>query len=61
MLHHGELVVDITLTVPETVSPLAGDVRLTVGGVVSEGEPFETVSVTVADVVVLTRSSAPTL
>ena len=34
----------VTLTVPETVSPLAGDVRLTVGGVVSGGGVAVTVT-----------------
>src|SRR5439155_14824448 len=54
--------VAVTLTVPETVSPLAGDVRLTVGGVVSgrrEGS-LKTVTVTVADVVVLPSASRAT-
>ena len=36
--------------VPETVAPEAGDVMLTVGGVVSAGGAFDTVTVTAVDV-----------
>jgi hypothetical protein len=36
----------LTLIVPDTVAPEAGEVMLTVGGVVSGGGAFETVTVT---------------
>ena len=48
--------VAVTVTVPLTVAPLAGDVRLTVGGVLS----FDTVTVTAADVVTLPAASRAT-
>ena len=38
--------VAFTAVVPETVAPFPGDVRLTVGGVVSAGSAFDTVTVT---------------
>src|SRR5439155_327802 len=41
----------VTVSVPETVAPLAGELMLTVGGVVSGGGPFETLTVTGAEVV----------
>src|SRR5437762_3191090 len=40
----------VTGIVPETVAPLAGELMLTVGGVVSGGGPFETLTVTGAEV-----------
>src|SRR6185295_3566031 len=42
---------------PDTVAPFAGDVMLTVGGVVSGGGAFDTVTVTVAEVVRLPAAS----
>jgi hypothetical protein len=36
----------LTVTFPETAAPLAGDVMLTLGAVVSGGGPFDTVTVT---------------
>src|SRR5439155_25942304 len=42
--------VALTVTVDDTVAPFAGDVMLTDGGVVSEGDPFDTVTVAAADV-----------
>ena len=48
--------VAVTVIVPLTVAPLAGDVRLTVGGVLS----FDTVTVTAADVVTLPAASRAT-
>jgi hypothetical protein len=39
-----------TVTVPDTVAPLAGEVMFAVGGVVSDGD--DTVTVRAADVVV---------
>jgi hypothetical protein len=47
----------VTLIVPETVDPGAGDVMLTVGGVVSGGGPLETVTVTAAEVVAFPAAS----
>ena len=47
----------VTLIVPETIDPGAGDVMLTAGGVVSGGGPLETVTVTVADVAVFPAAS----
>jgi hypothetical protein len=46
-----------TLTAPLTVDPAAGEVMATAGGVVSEGGPFETVTETDADVVLLPAAS----
>ena len=46
----------VTVSVPETVEPEAGDVMLTVGGVVS----FDTVTVTPAEVVRLPAASRAT-
>ena len=40
----------LTVVVPETVAPEAGDVMLTVGGVVSGGGAFDTVTVTAVEV-----------
>jgi hypothetical protein len=40
----------VKLVVPETVAPAAGDVTLTVGGVVSGGGALDTVTVTGAEV-----------
>jgi hypothetical protein len=50
----------VTVTVPDTVAPFAGDVTLTVGGVVSGGGPLDTVTVTAAEVVVLPAASRAT-
>src|SRR5204862_6057358 len=47
----------VTGIVPETVAPLAGELMLTVGGVVSGGGPFETLTVTGAEVVRLPAAS----
>jgi hypothetical protein len=47
----------LTVVVPETVAPEAGDVMLTVGGVVSGGGAFDTFTVTAADVVWLPAAS----
>src|SRR5205814_221915 len=49
-----------TVIVPETVAPLAGELMLTVGGVVSGGGPFETLTVTGAEVVRLPAASRAT-
>jgi hypothetical protein len=46
--------------VPVTVAPEAGEVRVTVGAVVSGGAPFETVTETEADVLVLPAPSRAT-
>jgi len=50
----------VTLIVPETGAPLAGDVMLTVGGVVSGGGALETVTVTEAEVQGLPGASLAT-
>src|SRR5258708_38994219 len=50
----------VTVTVPDTVWPLLGEVMLTVGGVVSEGEPLATVTVTAAEAVRLPAASRAT-
>src|SRR5207248_461884 len=50
----------VTGIVPETVAPLAGELMLTVGGVVSGGGPFETLTVTGAEVVRLPAASRAT-
>jgi len=47
----------VTVTVADTVWPLLGEVMLTVGGVVSEGGAFATVTVTGAEVVRLPAAS----
>jgi hypothetical protein len=47
----------LTVVVPETVAPEAGEVMLTVGGVVSGGGAFDTVTVTAAEVVELPAAS----
>jgi hypothetical protein len=47
----------VTVTVAETVAPLAGAVTLTVGGVVSDGGALETVTVATAEVAVLPAAS----
>ena len=47
----------LTVVVPETVAPEAGDVMLTVGGVVSGGGAFDTVTVTAVDVLWLPAAS----
>ena len=47
----------VTEVVPETVAPLPGEVMLTAGGVVSDGGALETVTVTVAEVVLLPAAS----
>jgi hypothetical protein len=46
-----------TVIVPETAAPSAGELTDTVGGVVSALVPFETVTVTVADVATLPAAS----
>src|SRR5258708_5917981 len=50
----------VTVTVADTVWPLLGEVMLTVGGVVSEGGPLATVTVTGAEVVRLPAASRAT-
>ena len=50
-----------TATGPETVEPDAGEVMATVGAVVSGGAPFETVTVTAAEAVLLAASRATAL
>jgi hypothetical protein len=47
----------LTVVVPETVAPEAGEVMLTDGGVVSGGGAFDTVTVTAADILVLPAPS----
>ena len=47
----------LTVMVPETVAPFAGEVIDTVGGVVSGAGPFETVTVTGAEVRMLPAAS----
>ena len=48
----------VKLVVPETVAPETGDVMLTVGGVVSAGDPLATVTVTESEVVLPAASRA---
>ncbi len=50
----------VKLVVPETVAPETGDVMLTVGGVVSAGDPLATVTVTGSEVVRLPAASRAT-
>src|SRR5438309_8162238 len=50
----------VMVTVPETLAPDVGDVIDTVGGVVSGGGPFETVTATGAEVVRLLAASRAT-
>ncbi len=50
----------VKLVVPKTVAPGAGDVMLTVGGVVSAGDPLDTVTVTGSEVVRLPAASRAT-
>src|SRR5262249_53585095 len=47
----------VTVTVPDTDAPFAGAVMLTVGGVVSGAGPFDTITVTAAEVVRLPAGS----
>ena len=47
----------VTEVVPETVWPDAGEVMLTVGGVVSGGGPLDTVTVTAPEVVAFPAAS----
>ena len=48
----------LKLVVPETLAPETGDVMLTVGGVVSAGDPLATVTVTESEVVLPAASRA---
>src|SRR6266853_4567729 len=50
----------VTVTVPDTVWPLPGEVMLTAGGVVSGGGALDTVTVTGAEVVWLPAASRAT-
>jgi len=50
----------LTVTVAETVAPEAGEVMLTVGGVVSAGGPFDTVTDTADEVRRLPAASRAT-
>jgi hypothetical protein len=54
------LALALTVIVPLAVDPGAGAVRLTVGGVVSAGGPFDTVTVTGAEDPVLPAVSRAT-
>src|SRR5437899_7543081 len=51
----------VTVIVPETVAPLAGEVMLTVGGVVSGGGAFATLTVTDREVRLSAASRATAL
>jgi hypothetical protein len=52
--------VAVRLIEPETDEPPAGDVSVTLGAVVSAGGTFDTVTETVAEVVVLPAASRAT-